>query len=363
MWRRKDEFSLKLPALETRMGMIRAIRNWFERERFYEVETPALQRAPGMEAHLRAFRTELLTPELDRAETYFLHTSPEFAMKKLLVAGCTKIFQICHCYRNAEGSSLHSPEFSMIEWYRAHAGYRDIMEDCVALLRFCAQTLNIKELKYKGREADPFANWEIISVCEAFDKYANIDLESFLDDQSAFAQELRRHGFHTDENDRWDDLFFRVFLEKIEPALGNGQPTILYDYPVSMAALSRPKPEDPRFAERFELYICGMELANAFGELTDPVIQKQRFLEDLKLKEELYGEVWPVDEDFIAALEHGMPDSGGIALGIDRLAMLFAGVDRIDDVMWCSVFLNHGDHRELSESLEEKNIIAKEQRD
>lgn len=316
MWWEESQYNKKLPYLQARMDLIRAVRRFFDGQGFFEVETPALQVSPGMEPHLHAFKTEILNPERDHVRTLYLHTSPEFAMKKLLVAGLPKIYQICHVFRNAEGSHLHSPEFTMIEWYRARAGYEDIMDDCVGLLRFCAEQGGFQTYRYRGQEADPFKEWEVINVCEAYKKYAGIDVNP---DNTA---------------EEWDDLFYKVFLNKIEPQLGQGRPAIIYDYPVSMAALSRPKPEDPRFAERFEIYVCGMELANAFGELTDAKAQKQRFEADMALKEKLYGARYPVDEDFIAALERGLPESGGIALGIDRLAMLASGADDIEQVLW-----------------------------
>lgn len=335
MWWQAERFSTKSRHLETRMAVIRAMRSWFEDQGFWEVETPALQVSPGMEAHLRAMRTEITNATQDRVDTLFLHTSPEFAMKKLLVAGLPKIFQICHCYRNAEGSRLHSPEFTMLEWYRARSGYREIMDDCVSLLRACARGANVLEFRHRDVIANPFSEWERISVCDAFRHYAAIDIEPLLDDTRAMRAAAIARGLHTSDDDSWDDLFFRIFLEFIEPRLGFGRPTILFDYPVSMAALSRPKPEDPRFAERFEVYVCGLELANAFGELTDAKVQRERFEADLRLKEQLYGEIWPVDRGFIAALEEGMPEAGGIALGVDRLAMLASGADDIDQVLWC----------------------------
>jgi lysyl-tRNA synthetase class 2 len=319
MWWRPEQFSAKEDNLHIRMNLIKAIRKWFDGQGFYEVETPVLQKSPGMEAHLRAFKTERISPELDNSSGLFLHTSPEFAMKKLLVAGLPKIYQICKCFRNAEGSSLHSCEFTMIEWYRANAGYRDIMDDCINLFRHCAEELGIDLLSFRGNTSNPFAEWEIISVTEAYEKYAGVKIDPASSEKE------------------WEELFYKTFLNEIEPKLGQGAPTIIYDYPVSMAALARPKPEDPRFAERFEIYVCGMELANAFGELTDAGIQKERFEHDLKLKKELYGEEWPVDEGFISALEYGMPESGGIALGIDRLAMLFCGAGSIEEVMWCEI--------------------------
>lgn len=347
MWWQPEHFAAKKPYLAKRQAVIRAVRGFFDEQGFDEVETPALQAAPGMEAHLHAFKTEQLNPERDRAETLYLHTSPEFAMKKLLVAGCKKIYQICHTFRNAEGSRLHACEFTMLEWYRAPAGYRDIMKDCVDLLRAVATSCGVSEFKHRGKSADPFKDWEIISVVEAFEKYAGINLIEVLPpfqggrikvggEVERFAEVVRKLNIHTAPDDLWDDLFFRVFLEKIEPKLGIGQPTILYDYPASMAALARRKPEDPRFAERFEIYVCGMELANAFGELTDAMEQRERFVESMALKEKLYGESWRVDEDFIAALAHGMPESSGIALGIDRLAMLVTDAEDIRQVLWTS---------------------------
>jgi lysyl-tRNA synthetase class 2 len=334
MWWRKEHFLRKRPYLEGRMRLIRAMRGWFEGQGFFEVETPALQISPGMETHLRAFQTILHAPDFGHAQNLYLHTSPEFAMKKLLAAGLGDIFQICHCYRNAEGSHLHSPEFTMIEWYRAKAGYREIMADCTALLRHCAASLGIDTYRYNGQSADPFVQWEVITVCEAAEKYAGIALETMLDDRSALRAALTARGIYTAEDDSWDDLFMRLFLEQVEPKLGICAPSIIYDYPASMAALSRLKPEDKRFAERFELYVCGIELANAFGELTDPTAQRIRYEEALAEKKRIYGECWPVDEDFLQALEDGLPEAGGIALGIDRLAMLATGAECIDDVLW-----------------------------
>jgi lysyl-tRNA synthetase class 2 len=316
-WWKPEIYAQKRDKLEMRMRLVRAVRACFDDMDFLEVETPALQISPGMEPHLHAFKTEIENPERDQARDLYLHTSPEFAMKKLLVAGLPKIYQICHVFRNAEGSSMHSAEFTMIEWYRANAGYKDIMADCEALLRQVAKACEVNEYRYQDKSADPFAAWEYLSVIEAYKKYADMDISP-----DATAQE-------------WDELFYDVFLNKIEPQLGVGQPTILYDYPVSMAALSRPCSNDPRFAERFELYVCGVELANAFGELTDAKVQRTRFEADMALKEKLYGVQYPIDDDFIKALEHGMPESGGIALGIDRLAMLACGTDDIDDVLWC----------------------------
>ncbi|MCB1555997.1 MAG: EF-P lysine aminoacylase GenX [Alphaproteobacteria bacterium] len=333
----QGNFEIKQQNLKTRQRLIRAVRRFFDAHGFDEVETPALQIMPGAEVHVQAFETMLINPHQDRAETRYLHTSPEFAMKKLLAAGWERLYQICHVFRNAEGSPWHSPEFTMIEWYRAHAGYRDIMADCVDLLRAVATACDITEYRYQDMSADPFVDWEIISVAEAFERYAGIELIAYLPQNvpvDGFREILQQKNLHTAPDDTWDDLFMRVMGTLIEPRLGQGRPTIVYDYPVSLAALARPKPEDARFAERFELYVCGVELANAFGELTDAAEQRRRMEADMGLKESLYGKAWPIDEAFLAALERGMPESGGIALGIDRLVMLACGASDIKAVLW-----------------------------
>ncbi len=334
MWWLPHKFEAKKPYLEARNKVLKSIRAWFDARGFLEVETPILQVCPVMDTHIHGFKTEILKPDLTHERDMYLHTSPEFAMKKLMVAGLPKIFQLCHVFRNGEGSRLHSPEFTMLEWYRAPGGYRDIMEDCQGLLRAVAKDVGIKVYKFRGKEANPFLNWNIISVLEAFEQYSKIRLEDYLDDIAGFSRAIAGQGIRVAEGDRWDDLFFRVMAEKIEPYLGVGAPTILYDYPVSMASLARRKPEDPRFAERFEMYVCGVELCNAFGELIDPVEQRKRFHEEIDLKEKLYGYRYPFDEDFLKALEHGLPESGGNALGVDRLVMLATNADDIDQVLW-----------------------------
>ncbi|MHB1219430.1 MAG: EF-P lysine aminoacylase EpmA [Alphaproteobacteria bacterium] len=342
-WWKPHVYAARRPHLETRQKVLGAVRRFFVDENFAEVETPSLQVSPGLEPHLAAFRTELEAPDRARRRTLYLHTSPEFTMKKLLVAGEKRLYQLCKVYRNAERAATHHPEFSMIEWYRAHAGYRDIMEDCVGLLRAVLRAAGRSHFSWRGLESDPFGEWDRVSVADAFMRHAGIDLQACTGpdpkrpDVAPFAAAARTLGLRPAEGDSWDDIFFRIFLDRIEPKLGHPAPTILYDYPISMAALSRPKPDDPRLAERFEVYVCGLELANAFGELTDARVQRARFEADMDLKEKLYGLRYPIDEDFLAALEHGMPESAGIALGFDRLVMLAAGVARIEDILWAPV--------------------------
>ena len=330
-----DKMIEKRGFLEQRAEVIRAVRHFFEKRNYLEVDTPALQISPGMEPHLKAFKTELISADQQENHEMYLHTSPEFAMKKLLVAGLPKIFQICKVFRNAEGSSCHSPEFTMIEWYQAGMSYTELMDETIDLIRSVQQA----PFEWKGLVSNPHQEWQKISVVEAFKEYADIELESVLDDFNGFEAQAKGIGISSHDEDSWDDLFFRVFLEKIEPNLGHPVPTILYDYPVSMAALSRPKKEDPRFSERFEVYICGLELANAFGELTDASLQKARFEDDMALKQELYGERYPIDQDFLDALEFGMPEASGIALGIDRLVMLCTGCKDINHVLTLPVSL------------------------
>lgn len=320
-WWQPHKFEDKKPFLQARMAITRQIRAFFDDQGFWEVQTPVMQTMPGADVHIHAYRLE---------NGQYLHNSPEFAMKKLLVAGGSKIYQIGPVFRKEERTCLHSPEFTMVEWYRAGAGYQEIMADCEALLR----GLNVTKFRYNGRECDPHEPWLRLSVSAAFERYAGMDLAACLGDVPKFAAAAEQAGVRVIESDAWDDIFHAVMAAKIEPYLGDGAPCILYDYPAAMAALARKKPEDPRFAERFELYICGVELANGFGELADPAEQRARFEADMAEKERLYGERFPIDEDFLAALEHGMPESGGIALGVDRLVMLATDAKDISQVLW-----------------------------
>jgi lysyl-tRNA synthetase class 2 len=340
-WQR-DRFAVHKNRLISRAKIFRAIRSHFDEQGFLEVQTPALQVSPGLEPHLQAFATDLIDPQGGRRERRYLHTSPEFAMKKLLAAGLDRIYQIALVYRNRERSRTHHPEFSLLEWYRAGAAYTVLMDDCEALLRACARAAGGDGmLTWNGVKSDPSRAFERISVQDAFLRYAESDLLATIDDPlqpspSKLREACGKLGISTAPDDSWEDLFFRIFLERIEPRLGVGAPAILYDYPVSMAALSRPKAGAPHLAERFEVYVCGLELANAFGELTDPVAQRRRFEADMDKKQRLYGERYPIDEDFLSALAF-LPESSGIALGVDRLVMLCTGATSIEDVLWVPV--------------------------
>ncbi|MFP4098580.1 MAG: EF-P lysine aminoacylase EpmA [Alphaproteobacteria bacterium] len=335
-WWLPHNFEQKRFKLEQRAIVFKALRQFFDQRDFTEVQTPALQVCPVMDAHIHAFQTQCMDVGRSRGQEMYLHTSPEFDMKKLLAAGMERIYQICPVYRNAEGSALHSPEFTLLEWYRVGVDYSVLMNDCESLLQEIARSVEVDSYVYKGVSCDPFQPIERICVVDAFKRYADLDLEACLDDREMFARYASEADVRVSAQDRWDDIFHAVMAAHIEPHLGRGVPCVLYDYPVSMAALSRRREDDPRFAERFELYVCGIELANAFSELTDANEQRRRYEGEMATKKALYGEIYPADEQFFEALEY-MPESAGIALGVDRLVMLATGAQNIDDVLWAPV--------------------------
>jgi elongation factor P--(R)-beta-lysine ligase len=327
----------RAPVLRARARALRAIRAWFEEQGFVEVETGILQASPGNETHLHALSTTVEGPNGARRPLY-LHTSPEFACKKLIAAGETRIFTFARVFRDKERGALHHPEFTMLEWYRANESYETLMEDCAALLALAAKAGGTTSLRWRGRKADAFATPERLSVRDAFSRFAGIDLMKALDHAPNVAREnlataARGAGLRVAEDDDLGDIFSRIVTEKLEPNLGVDAATILFDYPISQAALARPKPADRRLAERFELYVCGVELANAFGELIDAAEQRRRFEADMEEKQRRYGERYPLDEDLLAALEL-MPPTSGIALGFDRLILLATGAARIEEVIW-----------------------------
>ena len=327
----------RAPLLHARARVIRAIRAWFEEQGFIEVETGILQASPGNETHLHAMSTTVEDGDGARRQLY-LHTSPEFSCKKLIAAGETRIFTFARVFRDKERGALHHPEFTMLEWYRAHESYEALMDDCAALLALAAKACGTAALRWRGRVADPFATPRRLSVCDAFSRFAGIELTMALDGplelmRCKLAAAALAAGLRVAADDDLGDIFSRIVTEKLEPRLGLGAPTILFEYPVSQAALARPKPADPRFAERFELYACGVELANAFGELIDAEEQRRRFEADMAEKERRYGERYPIDDELLAALEL-MPPTSGIALGLDRLILLATGASRLDEVVW-----------------------------
>lgn len=334
-WWERGRHAGRRPGLLERNRMRDAIRAWLAARDFIEVDPAALQLSPGNEAHLHAFRTVAIGND-GTPRPLYLHTSPEFAMKRLLAAGERRIYALGHVWRNRERGPLHEPEFTMLEWYRAQEPYEALMADIMAWLRLAVGRGGL--LRRGDGICDPADPPERLAVDAAFRRHAGIDLLATIDgdggpDRDALAHELRRAGVRYMADESWSDLFSRVLSERVEPHLGFDRVTILDRYPAVEAALARRAPDDPRVAERFEVYVCGVELANGFAELTDADEQRRRFEAEMTIKQARYGESYPIDEDFLAALAH-MPPASGCALGFDRMVMLALGAPSIADVMW-----------------------------
>ncbi|HYS46645.1 MAG TPA: EF-P lysine aminoacylase EpmA [Rhizomicrobium sp.] len=336
-WWTPENHADRRPLLEKRGRLKAAIRAHFEGQGFTEVECGALVTSPGNETHLHAFETALAGPDgADRA--LYLHTSPEFAAKKLLAAGETRIFDFARVFRNRERGRLHAPEFTMLEWYRANEDYDAVITDSLALVKLAAEVVETNLFRHRQAQCDPYAEADRLTVAQAFTHFAGIDLLATLSptgegDAGALRSRARRGGVTVSDTDDWSDMFSKILTLRVEPRLGLDRPCILYEYPACEAALARTSLRDPRVAERFELYACGVELANGFGELTDPVQQRARFESAMAKKEKVYGVRYPLDEDFLAALAH-MPPASGVALGFDRLVMLATGAPNVDSVLW-----------------------------
>jgi elongation factor P--(R)-beta-lysine ligase len=324
------------PFLLARGRITAALRAWFAKHDFLEVETAALQVSPGNETHLHAFATDLIGPGGEH-HGFYLRTSPEFACKKLLAAGERRIVDFARVFRNRERGALHHPEFTMLEWYRANESYEVLMDDCAALLAEAARAAGTQEFRFRDKTVDPLAAPERLTVADAFTRHAGIDLFATIrgsrGDRAALAAQAGKAGVAIAKDDTWGDIFSRVLAERVDPHLGIGRATILYEYPLPLAALARAKPGSDKVAERFELYVCGVELANAFGELTDVAEQRARFEAAMAEKERIHAERYPLDEDFLSALGQ-MPQASGIALGFDRLVMFATGAKHIEQVIW-----------------------------
>lgn len=332
-----DRHSDRRPALLARGRIKRALRAWFEEQGYIEVECGVLCASPGNEAHLHAFETQLRTTS-GEGRTVYLHTSPEFAAKKLLAAGEQRIFEFARVFRNRECSALHAPEFTMLEWYQVGASYETAMADALALVRLAASTLGVRTFSFREGVCDPFAAAQSMTVAEAFSRFVGIDLLATLGPQgegnrTILARAATLAGHAVAEDDSWADIFSKLLVGFVEPHLGRHSLTLLCEYPRCEAALARPSPKDPRVAERFELYACGVEMANGFGELTDAREQRERFEIEMAEKYRIYGERYPLDEDFLTALER-MPPASGVALGFDRLCMLATRARSLADVIW-----------------------------
>ena len=328
------------PALLARNRIQRAIRGWLDDNQFLVVDPAALAISPGNETHLHGFSTAMIGND-GVARPMYLHTSPEFAMKKLLAAGEPRIAAFAHVWRNRERGPLHHPEFTMLEWYRVGEDYTVLMDDCADFLMLAAEAAGAAQFRFRDAVCDPYASPERVSVANAFAQHAGIDLLATIaadgsTDRDGLAALASGAGIRVAGDDTWSDIFSRILAERVEPHLGHGVATILDRYPTPEAALARRSPDDPRVSERFELYACGVELANGFGELTDPVEQRARFQADMAEKARIYGETYPLDEDLLSALTI-MPAASGIALGFDRLVMLATAAPSIEAVMWAPV--------------------------
>lgn len=316
---------MNLQNIRSRSHIIKFIRAWFDERGFTELHTPRLVGLPGQEPHLEPFWTTVSVGAHCSLPAALI-TSPEYAMKRLLAEGMDKIYDLGPCFRNGEPwDGTHDPEFLMLEWYRRDANLNDLMDDTEDMVMTVAR-------EFRASPPVLARSWRRITMKQAFHEYLNVDLDPFLDDREAITKLAVSLGQTVTEQDSWDDIFFKIFLTHIEPKLGAEQPTFLYRYPASMAALARRCDDDPRYADRVELYIGGLELANGFAELADPVEQRKRFQEERVLRQKLGKQTWPLDERFLSALPQ-MGNAAGIAFGVDRFVMLLTGATSINDVI------------------------------
>ncbi len=307
LWELAQRGDPKQRRLVARARILREVRAFFEQRGFLEVETPLVVPSPGLDLHLTALSVATAAGER------FLITSPEYQMKRLLAGGLERIYQVTKCFRADEAGERHQPEFTMLEWYRAFSGVDAVMRDTEELVAHVATVLTGEPvLAAAAGPIDVRPPWLRLSVRDAFARFAGVPLESVVADE---------------------ERFYRLLIERVEPALCELGALFLCEYPASMASLARKKPGDPSVAERFEAYVGGLELCNGFGELTDPVEQRARLLADRDARSRLGLPVYPIDERFLAALEQGMPPSGGNALGFDRLVMLALGARHIEEVI------------------------------
>jgi len=329
-WKRLHDNPVLWERYFIREKVIRAVRSFFEKEKFHEIETPLLIAHPPAESYLDVFKTTLLDRKRRKTAAY-LSTSPEVPLKKLMVAGLGDCYALTKSFRNMETqSNLHNPEFTILEWYRIGADYFDIMKDCEKLLRVIA---GADTLTYQGHPIRLKAPWERITVADSFKKYAGVDFDVFLDKKQARVIATKK-GYKIEPQTTWEELYNQIFLNEIEPHLGQGRPTIVYEFPAAVAALAKKKASDPRFAERFEFYIAGLELGDAYSELTDPVEQEARFKNELREIKRLGKTSYDYDHDFIDALKAGLPTCSGIAVGVDRLVMLLTDTTDIADTLF-----------------------------
>jgi lysyl-tRNA synthetase class 2 len=320
----------------TKLTILRLIREFFWSKNFIEAETPIAVCLPSLEPYLDPIPVTFHDPH-QKAHQFYLHTSPEFALKKLLAAGFTKLFEISKCFRNYEEfGGTHNTEFTMLEWYRAPGEMEDFMNDTEELFKFVANKIGVPHIAYKGNQINIHQQWDRKTMKQIWQEYAHVSLDDYLTFES-IKKLAEEKGYDTQSLPTYEDIFFKIFLNEIEPFLGINKPIFVYNYPTNMCSLSRTCAHDDRYAERTEIYIGGLELANGFGELGDGAKQQNLLEKDLALKKNLGKPTWEIDTDFIKAINSGFPNAAGIALGIDRMVMLFTGAHTIDEVIFESV--------------------------
>ena len=333
-WEEVKDNPIKQDLITKRAQIIRLIREFFWSENFMEEDTLSTWSTAGQEPYLNPISLNI-TNEKDQAQRFYLQTSPEYAMKKLLSVGEENIFQICHCWRDRESfGGLHYPEFLMLEWYRKNKDYFQIMTDTENLFKYISKNFGQEFLIYKDQKIKISEAWDRLTMREVWQKYLHLDLNDYLTIES-LKKLVAEKGYQVNMNDTYENLFYQIFLNEIEQKLGREKPVIIYEYPATMASLSRLCPHDSRYTERFEVYISGVELANAFGELIDGTEQEKRFLAEQELRKQLNQESLAIDKTLLKALNYmqdNQETASGIALGVDRLVMLFTGADRIDDL-------------------------------
>jgi len=314
-----------------RFKLERTLREYLWSEGFEETRTPLLVKSPGMEPHLRPIQLK------SHAHPVFLPTSPEFAMKKLLAKGMSRIFQICPAFRDEPHSPDHHPEFSMLELYETNGSLPSLQNRIEALFQHLARSLNgTLTLHFRGEKVDFSGPWQRSRVCDLFHEFVDIDLRTHQE-KGALASVCERAGLHAETHDSWDDLYFKIWLNLIEPKLPKHRPIFVTHYPLSQSSLCNPIQDETGFtwANRFELYVGNLELGNAFDELRDPRKQRENFEHDQKIRREIYGDRYPespIDEELLIAIEK-MPPTSGIALGLDRMAMLLLGAATIEETL------------------------------
>ncbi len=325
------KFNQKLKKIQTqRSKIIDLIRTFFKKRGFLEIQTPTLVKYPGQEPYLTPIRVDFEDEKNKKYQGYLI-TSPEYSLKKLLVAGFEKIFELAKVFRSKESfGGIHNSEFTMLEWYRANSDYKQIMVNTEQLVFFLNKKINHSNyLNFQGQKIDLTPPWPKLSVKKAFLKYAHINLDKAKNLKS-FKSQIKNERYLMND---WNDIFYSVFLNEIEPNFPKNRPIIIYDYPLPQASLAKRKNKNSFYAERFEAYIGGLELANAFSELTDPKEQYERLKEEQIFRKKMKKEIIPIDKDFIFALKLGMPPAGGIALGVERLQMLLLDIKDINDLI------------------------------